>query len=86
MRFYTEAHTHYCGIDLHARTTYVCLLGREGVVLLHRDHPCDAERFLLAIRPFRHDLVVAVECVYSWYWLADLSAREGIALVLGHAL
>src|SRR5207237_5856217 len=32
------------------------------------------------------DIVVAVECMFTWYWLADLCAREGIAFVLGHAL
>ncbi|MFQ5515917.1 MAG: IS110 family transposase, partial [Myxococcota bacterium] len=31
-------------------------------------------------------LVVAVECIFTWYWLADLCAREGIDFVLGHAL
>ncbi len=30
MRFYTETHQHYCGIDLHARTMYVCILDREA--------------------------------------------------------
>jgi Transposase len=29
---------------------------------------------------------VAVECIFTWYWLADLGAREGIPFVLGHAL
>jgi transposase len=29
---------------------------------------------------------VAVECLFTWYWLADLCAQEGIAFVLGHAL
>ena len=36
--------------------------------------------------PYREGLVVAVECIYTGYWLADLCAREGIAFVLGHAL
>src|ERR671928_1757603 len=31
-------------------------------------------------------MVVAVECIFTWYWLADLCAQEGIAFVLGHAL
>jgi len=86
MRFYTKTHPHYCGIDLHARTMYVCILDREGQVLLHRNLPCDPERFLRTIAPYREDLVVAVECIFSGYWLADLCAREGIAFVLGHAL
>ncbi len=54
--------------------------------MFHRSLPCDPVRFLLAIAPYREDLVVAVECVDSWYWLADLCAREGITFVLGHAL
>ena len=86
MNFYKPSHKYYCGVDLHSRTLYLCIVGQDGVVLLHRSLPCDPDRFLLAIAPFREDLVVAVECVYSWYWLADLCAREGIAFVLGHAL
>ncbi len=30
--------------------------------------------------------MVGVECIFCWYWLSDLCAREGIAFVLGHAL
>jgi len=26
MRFYTKHHQFYCGIDLHARTMYVCTM------------------------------------------------------------
>ena len=38
------------------------------------------------MQPFRDGLVVGVECMFAWYWLADLCAAEGIAFVLGHAL
>src|SRR5215471_2133300 len=31
-------------------------------------------------------MVVAVECLFTWYWLAALWAREGIPFVLGQAL
>ena len=41
MRFYTESHKHYGGIDLHARTMYLCILNQEGETLLHRELPCD---------------------------------------------
>lgn len=44
------------------------------------------EPFLKAIVPYQADLVVGVECLFTWYWLADLCAREGIPFVLGHAL
>ena len=26
MNFYTQQHKHYCGIDLHAKAMYVCIL------------------------------------------------------------
>jgi transposase len=86
MRFYTKAHTHYCGIDLHARWMYVCVLNQQGEILLHRNLRACPEAFLKAIEPFRQDLVVAVECMFTWYWLADLCAQQGIEFILGHAL
>src|SRR5262245_55170505 len=48
--------------------------------------PAGPEPFLKAVAPYRADLVVCVECIFTWYWLADLCAREGIPFVLGHAL
>jgi transposase len=86
MRFYTTTHDHYCGVDLHAKTLYLCILDGDGQVVLHRNVRSEPEAFLAAIAPYREDLVVAAECVFTWYWLADLCAREGIAFVLGHAL
>ena len=86
MRFYTKPHKFYCGIDLHARTMYVCILNRDGEILVHRDLKAAPEPFLKAIAPYRENLVVCVECIFTGYWLADLCAREGIPFVLGHAL
>src|SRR2546422_3805295 len=86
MRFYTQQHRHYCGIDLHARSMYLCILSQAGTIVLHGSMKADPDSFLKAIAPFRQDIVIAVECSFTWYWLADLCAREGIAFVLGHAL
>src|ERR1700752_1581212 len=86
MRFYTQQHQFYCGIDLHARTMYLCILNRDGEILVHRNMPAGPDPFLRTIAPYREDLVVCVECIFTWYWLADLCAREGIPFVLGHAL
>jgi len=86
MRFYTQQHQFYCGIDLHARTMYLCILNRDGEILVHRNMKTRPDTFLTAIAPYREDLVVCVECIFTWYWLADLCAREGIPFVLGHAL
>jgi transposase len=86
MRFYTQQHPHYCGIDLHARTMYLCILNQAGAIVLHRNMKADPDSFLTAIAPYRDQIAVAVECIFTWYWLADLCAREKITFVLGHAL
>jgi len=86
MRFYTKPHRHSCGIDLHARSMYVCILDQGGTVVVHRNMSTSPEAFLRVVAPYRDDLVVGVECIFTWYWLADLCAREGIPFGLGHAL
>ena len=86
MNFYTQQHKHYCGIDLHARAMYVCILDQTGTKLVHKNLPTTPEAFLRVIAPYRDDVVVGVECIFTWYWLADLCSKEGIAFVLGHAL
>jgi transposase len=65
---------------------YVCILNQDGEIMLHRNMQANPEPFLKAIAPDREDIVVAVECLFTWYWLADLCAQQGIAFVLGHAL
>jgi transposase len=85
MRFYNRQHQYYCGIDLHVKTMYVCILDGTGQVLVHRNVP-STPTFLEVVGPYRTDLVVAAECMFTWYWLADVCAAEGILFVLGHAL
>ncbi len=86
MRSYNRQHRHDCGIDLHVKTMYVCILDATGQVLVHRNIKTTPAAFLEIVAPYREDLVVAVECVFTWYWLADVCAAEGIGFVLGHAL
>src|SRR5438046_4016006 len=86
MRLYTQQHPFYCGIDLHARTMYVCILDQAGETLVHRNMTATPEALLKAIAPYRDQIVLAAECMFTWYWLADLCAEHGIPFVLGHAL
>src|SRR5262249_52573080 len=64
----------------------VWIMHHAGEMLLHRHRKAAPEPFLQAIVPYRDRLVVAVECLFTWYWLADLCAAAGISFVLGHAL
>jgi transposase len=65
---------------------YVCILSQDGEVVLHRNMPASPDTLLKAIAPYRDNMVIAVACIFTWYWLADLGAQEGLPFVLGHAL
>jgi transposase len=65
---------------------YLCVLDEAGEIRLHRNIKTDREVFLELIDPFREDIVVAVECMFTWYWIADLCSEYEIPFVLGHAL
>lgn len=86
MRPYTTPHAYYCGVDLHARSLYVHVLDDKGATRLERNLPAAPAAFLDAIAPYRDGLVVGCECMFAWYWLADLCDRERVPFVLGHAL
>ena len=86
MRFYTKQHNFYCGIDLHTSKMYLCILNQEGEVVHHQNIKTNPDAFLQAIQPYRESVIVAVECMFAWYWLADLCEDEGIPFILGHAL
>jgi transposase len=85
-QYYTTQHQFYCGVDLHARTMYLCIVNQADEIVLHRDIPTNADRFLRELAPYREDVAVCVECTFTWYWVADLCQAEGIPFVLGHAL
>src|SRR5262245_56387706 len=86
MRFYTQQHRFYAGVDLHARTLSLCVLDDQGNKRLERTIAANPEAFCHALQPFRDNLVVACECMFAWYWLADLCHEQAIPFVLGHAL
>jgi transposase len=85
-RCYAGQHRFYCGVDLHARTLFVHILDHKGKTVFEQDLPANPEAFLRAIKPYRKDLVVGVECMFAWYWLADLCEDHAIPFALGHAL
>ena len=65
---------------------YMCVLDAAGQTRVHRNVKSNPDAFLETIAPYRDDLVVAAECMFTWYWLAGVCAAEGIPFVLGHAL
>jgi transposase len=86
MRFYNQPHAYYCGVDLHARSMFTHVLDQAGVTVFAHDLAANPQVFLEAVAPFRTGLVVGCECMFAWYWLADLCEDHAIPFTLGHAL
>ena len=69
MRFYQQPpdqppHRFYCGVDLHARCMYLCILDAGGQTVLHRDYPAEPGAFLDAIAGKEATLVAPREAAY----------------------
>jgi hypothetical protein len=86
MPFSTTQPQPYGGIDLHARTMSVCSLHQAGEILGHQPMKARPDAVLRTLAPYQDDLVGAVEGRFTWDWRADLCARQGLPVVLGHAL
>lgn len=86
MKYYQTTTEFNCGIDLHTRQMYVCVMNRAGEVLVHRNiRNNDFEFFLKLVEPYRHDLTVTCESCFVCFWLADACEDAGIKFVLAHA-
>ena len=85
MRFCQQQHPFYCGIDIHPKTMFVCIVNQASEILVHRNIKTQPDAFLRRIQPYREGLVVGVECMFSCYAVV-LRDNERIDFVLGHAL
>ncbi|SES77377.1 Transposase, partial [Thalassotalea agarivorans] len=86
MKFYTKLHDFYCGIDLHARILYVCILNRDGEKVVHQKIKAEQAALNQLLSPYFGNIVIGVECMHCWYWVSDWCEQQGINFVLGHAL
>ncbi len=86
MNFYNTLHPYYCGIDLHARSLYVCIINQAGETVFHKEVPADPDALRYALEPYIGDIVVDVECMHCWYWVSDFCEEPGVDFILGHAL
>ena len=87
MKYYQTTPRFKCGIDLHTRQMYACVVDRQGKKLLHLNtQNNDFDFFLKKITRWKHDLTVVCECLFCWHWLADACHRAGLKFVLAHKL
>src|SRR5437660_12583231 len=86
MKYYTSSTEFNCGIDLHARQMYVCLMDRQGNKRVHTNvKDNDFRCFLKLVEPYKHDLTDCCECMFAWYLLPDACQAAGLTFVLGIA-
>ena len=87
MNYYTSNTEFNCGIDLHTKQMYICVMDQKGNKRVHKNvKGNDFSFFLKLVAPYRDNLTVVCECCYNWYWLADACQDAGIEFVLAHAL
>jgi len=71
MRFYTQQHQYICGIDLHTKNMYVCILDQGGNILFHKNISSSQQSLHRVIKVYLPDIALTVECMFTWYWTAD---------------
>ncbi len=86
MNFYNNLHPYYCGIDLHARVLYVCIIDQAGQTRVHQEIPASPDPLKKLLEPYLGNIVVGVECMHCWYWVSDFCEDLGVDFILGHAL
>ena len=87
MNLYQTQHPFYCGIDLHAKQMYACVVDQAGKKQLHRNYKTrQSDKFFVDLEPFQNQVVIGCESTFNWYWLSDACQAKQIPFVLGHAL
>ena len=85
MRLLNVVSKYFCGIDLHKRKMYACVMDRAGNIRFHQNLEANFDVFVQAMEPYLPDLVVGVESLFCYYWLFDKCNEAGIPFYLGHA-
>lgn len=84
MRFYSHQHSYYCGIDMHTRLLYVCIINEFGNTLVHQKSKNDSSALFDLLKPYPGNIVV--ECMHCWYRVSGFCEENDIDFIVGHAL
>jgi len=77
---------YYCGIDLGATNSDLCVLDDRDNILLRKKVSNDKAQILKVLEPFKDDLEVVVESTFNWYWLIDALQEAGYKVVFAGTL
>jgi transposase len=77
--------SYFCGIDLGAKRSQVCIIDDNLKVLVNRKVTNDIEVIHGLIRP--HGLVpTVIESTFNWYWIVDGLMKRQVPVTLAHSL
>ena len=76
----------YCGIDLHAKNSYLAIIDEQRKRIFKRNVTNDRKLILALLDPYRSELQgVVVESTFNWYWLVDTLMDDGYAVHLANS-
>jgi len=76
----------YCGIDLGARKTHVCLIDENDHKLLDKKMDNDLSTMEAALRPYKGALETVVESTINWEWIVYGLQKNDYEVKLAHTL
>ena len=78
--------TFYCGMDLHAKRSHVCIIDKDGKKVKEGNLNNDLSPILQFLKPFGKDVHIAIESTINWYWIVDGLQEAGYDVKLAHTL
>ncbi|HET9530546.1 MAG TPA: IS110 family transposase [Blastocatellia bacterium] len=76
----------YCGIDLSARDSHLCVLDESLSIHLQQKVCNQLDLISSLLLAFKPDLKIVVESTFNWYWLVDGLFSLGFDVCLAHTL
>jgi transposase len=77
---------YYCGIDLGARESQICVINKRVKKVLEVKTGNKLTRIKELLEPYKAELEIVVESTFNWYWLVDGLRTAGFKVVLAHTL
>jgi hypothetical protein len=74
----------YCGIDLGARKTHVCLIDEDDHKMLDMKMDNNLGVIECVLRPYKSSLEMVAESTINWEWLVYSLQKYGYEVTLAH--
>ncbi len=81
MRFYKQQHRYYCGIDLHARKMYVCIINHNGKVKVHKNIKTDSKLFFELVFPWSRIIHESHSRRQNQRWKTQAGTNESLVKI-----